>query len=77
MAVGIGASYLGPDFVNEALRTDVEIAKKGVGMGFELRFLSSVDPVDVKRATEGLEPEETMVIFLWARRRLRRRGRQL
>lgn len=32
--------------------------------GRVLRFLANVDPVDVARATQGLDPEETLVISL-------------
>lgn len=32
--------------------------------GRRLRFLANVDPVDVKRALEGLDPEETLVVVV-------------
>jgi hypothetical protein len=32
-----------------------------VAQGRTLRFLANVDPVDVARATQGLDPEETLV----------------
>lgn len=32
-----------------------------VAKGRTLRFLANVDPVDVARATQGLDPEETLV----------------
>jgi glucose-6-phosphate isomerase len=37
-----------------------------VARGRTLRFLANVDPVDVARATAGLDPEETLVGSLWA-----------
>ena len=32
--------------------------------GRTLRFLANVDPVDVARATQGLNPEETLVVVV-------------
>jgi glucose-6-phosphate isomerase len=32
--------------------------------GRTLRFLANVDPVDVARALEGLDPEETLVVVV-------------
>lgn len=64
VAVGIGGSYLGPDFVYEALKTDAHAASAGQRSGYDLHFLANVDPVDVKRVVEGLDPEETMVIIV-------------
>lgn len=64
VAVGIGGSYLGPDFVYEALKTDMLASETGPGLGFSLHFLANVDPVDVKRALTGLDPEETMMIIV-------------
>jgi glucose-6-phosphate isomerase len=60
VVIGIGGSYLGPEFVFEALKYDSE--------GFEgaegrvLRFLANVDPTDLKRSIEGLNLEETLFI---------------
>lgn len=62
LAVGIGGSYLGPEFVAESLRTD-PAAKKAAG-SLTLQFLANVDPVDVARALHGLDPEETLVIII-------------
>ncbi|MHC4887451.1 MAG: glucose-6-phosphate isomerase, partial [Planctomycetota bacterium] len=62
VAVGIGGSYLGPEFVYEAMRTDKACAKSANGM--RLRFLANVDPIDVTRALEGLNPETTLVIIV-------------
>lgn len=62
IAVGIGGSYLGPDFVYEALKTDG--AASSSGKGFGMHFLANVDPVDVKRCVEDFDPETTMVIVV-------------
>lgn len=64
VAIGIGGSYLGPDFVYEALKTDSVAASVGINAGYLLTFLANVDPVDVKRSLDGLNPEETMVIIV-------------
>lgn len=64
IAIGIGGSYLGPDFVYEALKTDTVAHTTGPGSGYELHFLANVDPVDVSRALDGMDPEETMVIIV-------------
>uniref|UniRef100_M4BUY2 Glucose-6-phosphate isomerase n=1 Tax=Hyaloperonospora arabidopsidis (strain Emoy2) TaxID=559515 RepID=M4BUY2_HYAAE len=62
ISVGIGGSYLGPEFVFEALRHE-PVAKRAAA-GRTLRFLANVDPVDVARATSGLDPEETLVVVV-------------
>jgi len=62
ISIGIGGSYLGPEFVYEALRTDKDGAV--ASQGRRLRFLANVDPTDVARATEGLNPEETLVVVV-------------
>jgi glucose-6-phosphate isomerase len=62
ISIGIGGSYLGPEFVYEALKTSPTSAASAFGR--TLRFLANVDPVDVKRATDGLDPEETLVIIV-------------
>ena len=61
VSIGIGGSYLGPEFVYEALRHDA--AGKAAAAGRRLRFLANVDPVDLARALEGLDPETTLVII--------------
>jgi glucose-6-phosphate isomerase len=62
LCIGIGGSYLGPEFVAEALRTDPgALAHTG---GRRLRFLANVDPVDFLRCTEGLDPSETLAIVI-------------
>jgi glucose-6-phosphate isomerase len=62
ICVGIGGSYLGPEFVFEALRAD-QVAGEAAS-GRELRFLANVDPVDVSRATAGADPETTLVVIV-------------
>lgn len=62
VAIGIGGSYLGPEFVYEALRADPACAKAAAGR--RLRFLANVDPVDVTRALEGYNPETTLAIVI-------------
>merc|ERR550525_1481101 len=62
VAIGIGGSYLGVEFVFEALRTDPEAAVAAKGK--RLRFLANVDPIDVKRALEGLNAETTLVLVI-------------
>lgn len=62
ISIGIGGSYLGPEYVYEALRDDP--VSKVAAQGRTLRFLANVDPVDVARATKDLNPEETMVIVV-------------
>jgi glucose-6-phosphate isomerase len=62
ISVGIGGSYLGPEFVYEALRTDP--TGRTTSAGRTLRFLANVDPVDVARATQSLNPEETLVVIV-------------
>lgn len=62
ISIGIGGSYLGPEYVFEALRS--EPVAKAAAAGRTLRFLANVDPVDVDRATAGLDPAETLVIVV-------------
>ncbi len=62
ISIGIGGSYLGPEFVYEALRCDATASAAAAGRS--LKFLANVDPVDVARATEGFDPEETLVIVV-------------
>src|ERR1043165_7464075 len=62
VAIGIGGSYLGPEFVYEALRTDPVAAKAATGR--RLRFLANVDPIDVTRALDGLDPATTLVVVI-------------
>jgi glucose-6-phosphate isomerase len=62
ISIGIGGSYLGPEFVFEALRTDPACAKAAAGR--RLRFLANVDPIDVARQLEGLDPARTLVVVV-------------
>ncbi|MFW5751071.1 MAG: glucose-6-phosphate isomerase [Planctomycetota bacterium] len=62
VAIGIGGSYLGPEFVHEALRTDKGCARAATGRN--LRFLANVDPIDVNRALAGLDPATTLVVVI-------------
>lgn len=48
--------------VPQALRK--ESAASAASEGRKLRFLANVDPVDVSRACEGLDPETTLVIVI-------------
>lgn len=62
ISVGIGGSYLGPEFLHECLKTEPDGINKS--LGYTLRFLSNVDPVDVERACADLDPEETLVVIV-------------
>lgn len=62
LSIGIGGSYLGPEFVYEALRTDATAS--AAARGRTLRFLANVDPIDVARALTGLDPETTLVVVV-------------
>jgi glucose-6-phosphate isomerase len=62
VAIGIGGSFLGPLFVHTALRTDQESAAHAAGR--TLRFLANVDPIDVARALNGLDPATTLVVVV-------------
>ena len=62
VAIGIGGSYLGPEFVHEALRTDADA--KAAASGRTLHFLANVDPVDVGRALDGFDAETTLAIVI-------------
>ena len=61
VSIGIGGSYLGAEFVAEALSTGPEA--KGA-KGRTLRFLANVDPVAVERALRGLDPAKTLAIVV-------------
>mmetsp|Transcript_30708 Transcript_30708/g.30359 ORF Transcript_30708/g.30359 Transcript_30708/m.30359 type:complete len:533 (+) Transcript_30708:19-1617(+) len=62
LCIGIGGSYLGPEFVAEALKTEPNCMRESIGRN--LRFLANVDPVDFLRATHELDPEETLVVII-------------
>lgn len=52
-----------PPFQNKKTHTQTLTVPQAaeVAQGRTLRFLANVDPVDVARATQGLDPEETLV----------------
>jgi len=62
VSIGIGGSYLGPEFVYEALRTDPDGSRTCANR--TLRFLANVDPIDVARQLNGLNPETTLVVVV-------------
>jgi len=62
VAIGIGGSQLGPEFVNEALRADGRA--RGAARGRTLRFLANVDPVDFAICTSDIDPEETLLVVI-------------
>ncbi|KAJ4701882.1 Glucose-6-phosphate isomerase [Melia azedarach] len=62
VAVGIGGSFLGPLFVHTALQTDPEAIESSRGR--QLRFLANVDPIDVAKSINGLNPETTLVVVV-------------
>lgn len=62
LSIGIGGSFLGPEFVFEALRTDVNASIAANGRA--LKFLANVDPVDVSRALASVDVETTLVIIV-------------
>lgn len=62
LAVGIGGSYLGPEFLYEALSSDP--ANTDLVSGRTLKFLANVDPVDFSRAVRGLDAETTLVVIV-------------
>ena len=57
VAIGIGGSYLGPDYLATALRP---FSKRGV----TLRFVANVDGTDFVEKTADLDPQETLVIVI-------------
>ncbi len=62
VAIGIGGSYLGPEFVAESLR--FHPGCHAAAKGRRLRFIANVDPTDAARALEGLDPERTLVVVI-------------
>ena len=54
--VGIGGSYLGPEMAFRALRTFADPS-------LTLRFVANVDGADLTKATQGLDPHETLFII--------------
>ncbi|KAJ1461777.1 Phosphoglucose isomerase [Pelagophyceae sp. CCMP2097] len=62
VAIGIGGSYLGPEFLFEALKADPKCA--AAAKGRTLKFVANVDPVDFARQTADLDASETLVIVV-------------
>jgi len=62
ISVGIGGSYLGPEFLHEVLKTEPEGVNSA--LGYNLRFLANVDPIDVERTCADLDPEETLIVVV-------------
>lgn len=62
VSVGIGGSYLGPEFLHEVLKTEPEGINSA--LGYSLQFLANVDPVDVERTCADLDPEETLIVIV-------------
>lgn len=62
ISVGIGGSFLGPEFLHEVMKTEPEGINSA--LGYSLRFLANVDPVDVERTCADLDPEETLIIIV-------------
>ncbi|MBU0686587.1 MAG: glucose-6-phosphate isomerase [Candidatus Margulisbacteria bacterium] len=56
VAIGIGGSYLGPQFLSEACAA---YAKEGM----DLRFVANVDGHDFKTVTKNLDPAETLFVL--------------
>ena len=62
VVVGIGGSYLGPEFVTQA--TAGEKALKEDGQNLNVRFVANVDPVAFDVATAGLDATKTLAIVV-------------
>lgn len=62
LSIGIGGSYLGPEFVFEALKTDPDASNQATGRS--LRFLANVDPTDVARALADLDASTTLIVVV-------------
>ena len=62
IAIGIGGSYLGTNFVYNALKS--HSAYKALSKGFELKFIANVCPVDFHNAIKDLNVEETLVVIV-------------
>ena len=62
VAIGIGGSQLGPEFVCEALRADAEAS--AAASGLSLTFLANVDPVDLHLTLSKLNASTTMIIVV-------------
>ena len=57
VSIGIGGSYLGPEYLAEAC---APFAKEGM----KLVFVANVNGTDFVKKTKGLDPEETLVIVV-------------
>ena len=57
VSIGIGGSYLGPEYL-------AEVSKPYAIEGMNLYFIANVDPTDFARKTSGLNPAETLVIIV-------------
>ncbi|CRG95863.1 glucose-6-phosphate isomerase, putative [Plasmodium gallinaceum] len=76
ICIGIGGSYLGTEFVYEALRfyynnniinknkSSINNFNNNYNEVFNVRFLANVDPNDINRATYNLDQTETLVIII-------------
>eukprot|EP00629_Pelagomonadales_sp_RCC1024_P008239 CAMPEP_0119274664 /NCGR_PEP_ID=MMETSP1329-20130426/12591_1 /TAXON_ID=114041 /ORGANISM="Genus nov. species nov., Strain RCC1024" /LENGTH=702 /DNA_ID=CAMNT_0007275003 /DNA_START=91 /DNA_END=2196 /DNA_ORIENTATION=+ len=62
VVVGIGGSYLGPEFIVQA--TQGAAAPEADGEPLEVRFVANVDPVAFDAATRNLDPTTTLVIVV-------------
>ena len=62
ISIGIGGSYLGAEFVYEALRTNTEA--KAAAKGRNLRFYANIDPIGWARAVTDLNPENTIAVVV-------------
>ena len=62
LAIGIGGSYLGPEFLYEALRADATC--KEAAEGRTLKFIANVDPVDFARQVDGVDASSTLVVVV-------------
>ncbi|MBU0629849.1 MAG: glucose-6-phosphate isomerase [Candidatus Margulisbacteria bacterium] len=57
VSIGIGGSYLGPEYLAVALRPYAQ-------PGMNLLFIANIDGTDFEEKISGLDPEETMVIVV-------------
>ena len=62
VAIGIGGSALGPEFIHTALAKNPTAATAAKGRS--LTFLANVDPVDAVNALHALDPETTLAIIV-------------
>ncbi|MFC1495882.1 glucose-6-phosphate isomerase [Candidatus Margulisiibacteriota bacterium] len=57
VSIGIGGSYLGPEYLAVALKPFIQ-------KGMRLIFVANVDGTDFVEKTAGLNPEETLIIIV-------------